>query len=433
MKIRHTDLLPYMTNSYETAVNSYIPRVVTVSLSQDSSGTTICMVKAGDRVTEGQVIATGTSLRGTVIHSPVPGIVEGFTSCTMPDGKRSPAVRIKVQGEFSLFGKPVQNCDWKSFSPASLRRSISDNGIINTFGKPVPLGASLDELTSNSRKPVIIVRLFDEDPSCAADSFITETYISQVLTGAMIIASAVESERILLVYKKTKEGVPAFSIPDENTGKITFSLLPVDGNRYPSGGMREIIRSVPKKNHPIPELSIQDLFTDSRTAFAVHEAVVHSQPALDTYVHVAGRALPGSGIFKVRVGTPIKNLAAECGGFISPPAKIIINGFLYGTNISELSIPVTKYVKSVFFVPGSDVSNQTPFSCIRCGKCRSICPSGILPDMLYAHYAVRRNIDPEYLKTAYICSGCMLCNTVCPARLPLQQVIDILKGSLDET
>ena len=67
------------------------------------------------------------------------------------------------------------------------------------------------------------------------------------------------------------------------------------------------------------------------------------------------------------------------------------------------------------------------YECIKCGRCRSICPSNIKPDILYSNYHFNQNISQEYIKVAKDCTDCMLCNSTCPSRLPLYQTISILK------
>jgi electron transport complex protein RnfC len=134
----------------------------------------------------------------------------------------------------------------------------------------------------------------------------------------------------------------------------------------------------------------------------------------------------------VRLGTSIRSVIAEFGGFIKDGGKIIVNGILMGHNVTDLDTPITKEVKSVSIIPPKDVMNPASSECIRCGMCRTVCPMGMSPDILYGHYAFNREISQNHLNTLRNCSDCVLCNAVCPARLPLCQSIKLLRGAINE-
>ena len=55
---------------------------------------------------------------------------------------------------------------------------------------------------------------------------------------------------------------------------------------------------------------------------------------------------------------------------------------------------------------------------------------GLSPDILYRHMIGGKPAEPDYLKTAVLCSNCGLCNTVCPSRLSISQLISELKNKI---
>ena len=428
MKIRSGDLLSYKPSKYDSSLNAFIPSEVIVSLVQDNGKIAVCTVKEGEVVQEGQVIAKGKELNSSVIHSPVPGIVVGTVSKSMPNGLRVPAVKIQMKGEFSLFGKPKKLIDWKSFPVTTLKRNIVDAGIVNTFDEPVSLGTQIYSLTKAEKNINVVLRMFDNDPSCTTDLFIAEQYTQQVLEGARILASAINSSAVIGFYP-----VKTDFMNKVDTDSSLYAFMPVDISVYPCGGKNQLVQLSESKNSSVPKVSAKDLFIDSSTALAVYEAVVLSQPVVDKIIQVSGQSLVGEGMIRARIGTSIRALAAEYGGFIKNPAKVIINGLLMGTNIVDLDTPITKYVKSINFMQKKELRNQTVTECLRCGSCRNVCPSSLVPDILYSYYKNQREEDKQYVATSEVCSGCGLCNSVCPARLPLCQTIKLLKGLKNET
>lgn len=125
------------------------------------------------------------------------------------------------------------------------------------------------------------------------------------------------------------------------------------------------------------------------------------------------------------MGTSIRDLAEQCGGFIKRPESIIINGVVCGVSSGTLDAPITKYVKSITFLPASKTPNQKQLECIRCGNCRRVCPLHLSPDVIYSRmvFPYTKDKDDVYIKSSELCNGCGLCNASCPARLPLSQVI----------
>ena len=142
--------------------------------------------------------------------------------------------------------------------------------------------------------------------------------------------------------------------------------------------------------------------------------------------------MPASSFLNVRLGFTLKEIVKQFGGFSKNLAAVIINGKICGNSVNSLDIPITKYVKSVEFLSKNNSTDSQVYSCIKCGACRYNCPVGIAPDILY-EYALKRSTLPEdFLMTATLCINCGLCNTVCQARIPLCQVITMIKNKLDE-
>ena len=427
MKMKVSDLLPYKQVRYQESTNAFLPKEAIIPLLQEKDTTTFCTVQEGEVVEEGQVLATSKELHGSVIHSSVPGVVSQIQYITDPDGRRVHAVKVRLQGEFSLYGKPRKAVDWKSFPPSTLRRIIADKGVVNTFGRAVSLVHQMDRLMEKS-KPSLVVRLFDLDPSCYVDQFLAEQFPQEIMTGIEILAAALETNRVVVLVPQNFAPKKELVLPQ---GEIEYFKVETDTSYYPVGGKRDIIAHLRRRRRE-GRVSFKDLYVDSTTIYDVYEAVVYNQPVIDKFIQIAGHAVYGEGILKVRLGTSIRSLIGEFGGFEKDGEKIVVNGILMGHNVTDLDTPITKEVKSVIIIPPKDVMSPASLECIRCGMCRHVCPMGMSPDILYGHYTFNREISQNQLNTLRNCSDCVLCNAICPARLPLCQSIKLLRGAINE-
>jgi electron transport complex protein RnfC len=389
-----------------------------------------CSIAEGDTVAEGQIIARGKGANAAAIHSPIPGIVEKFVKCPMPDGKPGLAAKIKLTGEFTHLGKPAQKTDWESLTRMHLLRTFAEKGVLNLFSEPVSLADKIAGMKKTNNR-ILIVRLFDNDTSQKTDSFIARRYQTEIAEGAAILAKAANIEGVALLYDKNGDK-PDFEEFSSQIRASEIAFVPVSFRRYFTLTEREMVSEVrrPRAASVFQEAAHTDLFCDPATLFNVYRSVVFSSPVMDTVVHITGSAIKTPGIFFIRHGTLIGDLIEDCGGFIKPCPVFVINGVVTGMSVTALDTPVTKQVKSIRFLDNWEVSGQRAETCIRCGRCKTICPNKLDPAILFASICGMKIADPEYIASAALCENCSLCNTVCPSRLPLSQYISLLKEAV---
>lgn len=433
-------------DAFKNTANAFVPNSVLVPIKQDCENECEWLVKAGDIVSEGQIIASsyGGDFKSSV-YSPIPGVVMGIELCVCPDGRICEAARIHLSGKFSFLGRNLKKSDATSYSERLLLSEIEKNGVINTFtvNEPRLLASDISKAKKHSGSKLLVVRLFDEDPSRLTDALITKMFTANVLSGAEIVAAALGADGIVLASEKgfeisNDENEINHSIKEKNEKssalvkpidkKIPLFSIALNPKKYPSGYKDEIIRAVKRsmKSSPLcKEISKKSLFIDSSTALETFRTVSFNMPVIDRYVYISGSCIPTTGILKVAIGTSVRDLAEQCGGFIKSPETIIINGIVCGVSSGTLDTPITKYVKAITFLPQSKTPCQKQFECIQCGNCRRVCPLHLSPDVIYSRmvFPYTKDADDVYIKTSELCNGCGLCSACCPARLPLSQVI----------
>lgn len=413
---------------YPLSQNAFLPRVVTVSMTQEANICCKPVVQIGNFVNEGQVIAVPPTQHGAKIHAPVPGKVIDIKSIFSAEGKPEVAVLIALSGNFSYTGKKEVFHDWKTMSPNLLRDKFADNGIINTFSVSNPLSLAEEIYNLSPLTHTIVVRMFDEDPVRLTDTFISYKYYKEIKQGADILLYASGLKNLVFVFDEAASKEALEMNPED---KYLF----VDAKKYPSGGKVELCEAFNRQYKKNPELLTPDnvLFVDASTLYEIYKGIVLGVPAIDHLVQFSGNCIPSSCVLNVRLGSSIKDIVKQIGGFDIKPKMVVINGHLCGNSVSSLDTSISKYVKSVTFYSKNKTPEQLVYSCVSCGSCRSICPRNLAPDLLYRYKSEQYPLPENYIKTAEFCAECSLCNSVCPCRLPLSQIISLLKKTKEET
>lgn len=418
----------------QSVATAFLPRSVLIPLEQEFGAACVPLVKAGDTVREGQVIAEDPNGSDSAkIHSSIPGVVLGVKKCSASDGRSKNAVEIKLKGSFSHIGRLERAFDWQAWGGQSLLNRIGELGVVNTFSAREPRSLSADiKAVKDFSESRIFVRLFDEDPSIQTDATLSRVHLDKILSGVEILKEIMNPKQVFFVCPKNDSKIQAALLPlrsDERN--IT---LPVDAKSYPSA-KKATLAARCKKLFKLPqserELLANSLFVDAETLAVFSDAVIHNIPVERVYVHVSGDCLKSGAVLKVCVGESFENLAKQLGLEPKKIGKIVVNGFLQGVSVPSLQTPVSKAVKSVAFISKEDAADYSNAFCVGCGNCRSACPAQIHPDIIYAHVVKQIKTPQDFIRSSLLCIECGVCDSVCPTKLPLSEIVKILKDRQD--
>ena len=89
-----------------------------------------------------------------------------------------------------------------------------------------------------------------------------------------------------------------------------------------------------------------------------------------------------------------------------------------GSAMGNLDVPVQKTSSGIIAFTFDDVAAMNQSNCIHCGKCMSVCPSNLVPQMLCK--ALKENDTDRFESLGGMeCVQCGCCSYVCPAKIPL--------------
>jgi electron transport complex protein RnfC len=398
------------------SVAAFLPGLSVIPMIQHSGGRAFPVVSVGDTVKEGMLIGRGHGQGSANVHAAVPGRVIRTVSWQMAPGFTNDALVIRMEGGFERLGRREETFPWEALSIYQLQRIIADHGIVEMEGSGRPVAELVSLHRINRGALTLVVRCVFDDPWLAADYVLCRERLKAVAEGCRIMLRACKAGRAVFVFSQGEKDLGDALLAEAEGWEIPSSLV-LTGSRYPQRNRRElelVLRAYEKRE----ALELGDLFIlGPATLAAVHDAVKLKKPILERYVAVGGSAVKQPQVMKVRIGTRIGEILAECGGFVDKPKRIATGSPLLGRTVSDLDEPVMKTTYAVFAMLESQTGAVALRNCISCGECREVCPVGLDPEELYKQGGGKDAGN----ETA--CHGCGCCEMVCPSRLPLSRVI----------
>jgi electron transport complex protein RnfC len=406
----------------DSSVVAFLPTLSVIPLVQEG-GRVSAVVSIGDTVKEGMLIGWGSPN----VHATVPGRVVRRVSWKNAGGREIEALVIRLGGHFERLGKQEESFPWESLSPQDLRRIVSDFGIVEMEGSGRPVAQVLNPPEDSRRGLSLVVRCVFDDPWLAADYVLCRERLKAVVEGGLIAARIARAERIVFAFsRKERELGDLFLREAGNSLPVSLVLT---GSRYPQRNRRELELALRdyEKRELLPLGSL--LILGPATLAAIHDAVRLRKPVLDRYVAVGGSAVKNPQVMRVRIGTRIGEIFAECGGFTGRPRCIAAGSPLRGSVVADLDEPVLKTSFAVFASLEGGASRR--WNCIGCGECRRVCPVGLDPEELYK--GILSGLPEGNQGSGEgrdLCHGCGCCELVCPSRLPLAGAICTSPGGV---
>jgi electron transport complex protein RnfC len=100
-----------------------------------------------------------------------------------------------------------------------------------------------------------------------------------------------------------------------------------------------------------------------------------------------------------------------------------------GFALTTLDVPVKKTSSSILAFTKDEVEGIEQTNCIHCGKCVSVCPSNLIPQMMAKAIKVN-NFDKFEQLGGMECVQCGCCSYSCPAKIPLTHMFRLGKAEV---
>jgi electron transport complex protein RnfC len=400
-----------------------IPPVLVLPFQQHIGEPAECLVKPGDYVYKGQVIATAPGPVSAPVHASSSGTVTTVEKRPVPhpSGLQASCVIIETDGKDCYRQTKHTAIDYRQMEPASLCDLIRQSGIVGLGGAGFPTQLKL--CTRKQRVELLLINAAECEPYISCDNRLLQERAAEVVEGIRILRHGVQPDACIIgIEDNMPEAEQALraALDAVNETGIKVTRVP---DLYPSGGERQLIRILTGRETPgqgFPA-DIGIICQNVGTTAAVYNAVVRQQPLLSRIVTVTGKGVVHPQNMETLLGTPISHLIARAGGYTEDIERLLIGGPMMGHTVHTDSIPVIKTTNCVLAVTRKEMPAPPPAQpCIRCAKCTDVCPAELLPQQLYWH-ARSNNYDAAQDYNLFDCIECGCCAYVCPSHIPLVQ------------
>ena len=376
------------------------------------------VVKKGDCVLKGQLIAEAGGFVSSPIYSSVSGKVKGLEQRFNPTGSQVECIVVENDGEYKeVEYEPVKPLE--EMTREEIINKIGDAGIVGMGGAGFPTKVKLSPKEPDKIE-YIIANCAECEPYITADYRRMLEYTEDLVSGMKVILSLFPNARgVFAVEDNKKDCIEKLQKAVAGEPRIDVKALMT---KYPQGAERQLIYAVTKRaiNSTMLPADAGCIVDNVATAIAIHEAITLGKPLYERVVTVTGDAIKNPGNFKVKNGTNAAELVEAAGGFKSQPEKVISGGPMMGMALSTLDVPCAKTFSSLLCFTKDEVAACEPSNCIRCGRCISVCPAGLMPTKLseiadHGDFALFDELN------GCECVECGCCSYICQAKRRLNQ------------
>ena len=413
-----------------------LPKQAVFPLSQHIGAPAKPVVKKGDKIKVGTLIAEAGGFISAPIHSSVSGTVFKVDNAINASGYLQPAIIINVEGD--EWEETIDRSDkletleeHPELTPEEIVNRIKAAGVVGMGGACFPTFVKLCP-PPGAKPECVIINGVECEPYITSDYRLMMEKGDQLIEGVKILMAGAKVNKGYIGIEDNKPAAIDLLVKKlQEKGISNIEVVPL-AKKYPQGGEKQLVDAVIGRQVPAPPaipVNVGAIVQNAGTAVAVYEAVMKNKPLFERYTTVTGKKLAKPSNFLVRMGTSFGELIDLCGGLPDGENKVLAGGPMMGKAVNSLDVPVGKGQNSVTILTDDDAHRKEAQPCIRCAKCVSACPMGLEPFLLATGSALKKwdLLEKEMITS---CIECGSCQFTCPAHRPMLDNIRLGKQTV---
>ncbi len=387
------------------------------------------VVKVGEEVVRGQLIAEAGAFVSTCLHSPVTGRVRDIGPHRYIDGSFKLAIEIEAD-PYATQQLPVQPPrEWASLSMDEFIREVQQAGIVGMGGAAFPAHVKY-AIPEGQQIHDLLVNGAECEPYLTNDHRLMMERPDALLRGIEILRTKLGAERAAIGVEANKpDAIRELEKRLDPNGPVSVVSLPV---KYPQGAEKMLIKAIYDREVPAGQLP-RDLgiaVNNVGTLVAIADWFDRGMPLIERVVTVSGPGAAYPANLIVPLGTPVRDVLRFCGGLKEETREVIMGGPMMGAPIASLDVPVLKGTSGILAFTEKETARPKEYPCIRCGRCLEACPYFLNPSRLARLGKARLFEEMKELYRVMDCVECGACTFACPSSIPIVQLIRTAKDNL---
>ena len=389
------------------------------------------IVKVGDKVLKGQLLAVSQGMVSAPIHAPTSGTVVDMMDypSAHPSALPTPTLLLEPDGEDRWMELP-EKIDPFSLSPEEISLRVGAAGVVGLGGAAFPSAVKLN-LGRRTKIQTLLINGGECEPYLTCDDRLMRERARIIVDGILIMLHGLGAQKAIVGIEDNKlEAYTSMRMAaDElSAGKVEVARVP---SFYPMGWDKQLIGYLTGKEVPADgrATDVGVLMHNVGTAYAVQQAIRHGKPLISRIVTVSGGAVGSPRNIDAPIGTPLASLLAHCGYRPDDTTRYVMGGPMMGESLPHPNVPLVKGTCGILALTQAEVSATNAKSCIRCSRCVTACPVGLQPLEMVAR--IRAGQLEQSLKFGLKdCISCGSCSYVCPSEIPLVHYFKYANGEL---
>ncbi len=400
-----------------------------VPLSQHLGKPAVPVVRAGQEIVRGQVIAEADGFVSVNMHAPASGIVKKIALAPGIGGNMLESVYIEPYPASSQEVQDGEPCDLDTASADDIIGAIQRAGIVGLGGAAFPTHVKLKP-PEGKRLDTLIINGVECEPYLTTDHRVMLEQTADIFNGIRYLLKATGAAESLIAIEGNKSDA-ARKLHDECPSDLPVSIrvCPV---KYPQGAEKMVIRSLLKREIPSGGLpaDVGAICVNVATTAEIGRLLPRGHGIQERVITIGGPGVKRKGNYRIPVGTTVR-FALEEAGAAKDISRVFLGGPMMGPSVSNLDIPITKGTSGITAFTTVQINEATGhqkiYPCIHCARCVEACPLFLNPSqlgILAKNEEYDRMVEDYHLMDCFECGAC---SYVCPSHIPLVQYFRLSK------
>jgi len=420
-------------SSENAIVRMPAPKSVCIPLQQHVGAPAEPVVEVGQWVGKGQLIGRAARGISANVHASISGKVIAVEDRTAPhpSGLTQLSVVIESDGEnrWAELAEPITSDFPLPATPKELSERVAAAGIVGLGGAAFPSAVKLDMRYKHSID-TLVINGAECEPYITCDDRLMREAANEIVDGVRIMAYALAAQQVIIAIEANKpKAVKAMQEAANIDKSIRVATVPA---RFPMGSAQHLLLAVTGRETPADKRTAEvgAVVHNVATARAVSCAIRRGEPLVSRVITVSGHGVREPANVEVPLGTSVEDLLTFCGGLRPVPTLLIGGGPMMGAPLPSVHAPVVKGTCGILALTAAEINDGPESPCIRCGKCVSACPAGLVPVEM-AQLIKRGDLQAAKAIGSQDCIACGSCSFICPSHIPLAHYFSFANGKLN--